>query len=92
VFGKRCYGARILLAFAFLLFSSCALSQTTPQREAEYRTVTRVVDGDTVVLENGERVRLIGVDTPENKDPQKPVEYFSQEATEFTKRIVEGKK
>jgi micrococcal nuclease len=44
------------------------------------------------VLENGERVRLIGVDTPENKDPQKPVEYFSQEATEFTKRIVEGKK
>lgn len=28
-------------------------------------TVTRVIDGDTVVLANGERVRLLGIDTPE---------------------------
>lgn len=29
--------------------------------------VTKVVDGDTLHLENGDRVRLIGVDTPESK-------------------------
>jgi micrococcal nuclease len=51
----------------------------------------RVVDGDTLLLTNGEYVRLIGVDTPETKHPQKPVEYFGKEAYLFTKRIVEGK-
>ena len=50
----------------------------------------RVVDGDTIILSNGERVRLIGVDTPETKHPNKPVEYFGKEASAFTKRMVEG--
>jgi len=54
--------------------------------------VKRVIDGDTVELENGETVRLIGVDTPELYDERKPVMYFAQEASEFTKRIAEGKK
>jgi endonuclease YncB( thermonuclease family) len=31
--------------------------------------VERVIDGDTLVMENGERVGLIGVDTPETKHP-----------------------
>ena len=53
--------------------------------------VKRVVDGDTLLLTNGERVRLIGVDTPETKHPQKPVQYFGKEAYLFTKRMVEGK-
>jgi len=47
-----------------------------------------VVDGDTLVVENKERVRLIGVDTPETKHPNKPVEYYGKEATAFTKRMV----
>jgi len=40
--------------------------------------VQRVVDGDTLLLGTGERVRLIGLDTPETKHPNKPVEYFSK--------------
>ena len=36
-------------------------------------TVQRIVDGDTLVLENGEKVRLIGIDTPEKGE-----EYFSE--------------
>jgi micrococcal nuclease len=42
-------------------------------------------------LSNGERVRLIGVDTPETKHPKKPVEYYGKEASAFTKKMVEGK-
>jgi endonuclease YncB( thermonuclease family) len=53
--------------------------------------VTRVIDGDTLQLSRGEKVRLIGVDTPETKDPRKPVQYFGKEATAFTKHLVEGK-
>lgn len=61
----------------------------------ELATVTRVVDGDTIVVElNGriERVRLVGVDTPETVHPQKPVERFGKEAAAFTKRLAEGKR
>ena len=34
---------------------------------------------------------MIGVDTPETKHPQKPVEYYGREATAFTKKMVQGK-
>jgi len=50
-----------------------------------------VIDGDTIVLESGEKVRLIGVDTPELHHPKKPVQYYAKEAKEFTKSLVEGK-
>jgi len=56
-----------------------------------FQTCTEVIDGDTIVLNNTEKVRLIGVDTPETKHPQKPVEYFGKEASAFTKKILEGK-
>ena len=51
----------------------------------------RVVDGNTIILSNVERVRHIGVKTPETKHPRKPFEYYGKEATAFTKKMVEGK-
>jgi micrococcal nuclease len=54
-------------------------------------TVVAVVDGDTVDLAFGdddERVRLIGIDTPETKRPDEPVECFGPEATAFTERLL----
>ena len=66
-----------------LLFTACTNSQIL--------ICARVIDGDTIVLSNGEKVRLIGVDTPETKHSQKPVEYYGKEATAFTKRMVGGK-
>ena len=55
------------------------------------RLCTRVVDGDTLQLEGGERVRLIGVDTPESVAPNRPREYYGSEAAEFTRKLTEGK-
>ncbi len=52
--------------------------------------VDRVVDGDTLVLANQHRVRLIGADTPETVRPNHPVEPWGPEATEFTRRFVAG--
>jgi micrococcal nuclease len=54
--------------------------------------IERVVDGDTLVLAGGDRVRLIGVDTPETHHPTKPVQPFGPEAYEFTRGKVEGKR
>lgn len=59
---------------------------------AAWRTVVRVVDGDTLVLDGGERVRLIGVDTPESVDPRRPVQHFGKEASAFTRRLIEGRR
>lgn len=48
--------------------------------------VTKVIDGDTIVLENGEHVRYIGMDAPEKGRP-----YYTEAARE-NKRLVGGKK
>ena len=53
--------------------------------------VARVVDGDTVVLEDGQKVRLLGIDTPETKHPDRPVEKGGEEAKNYLKKRVEGK-
>ncbi len=57
----------------------------------EYYNVVRVIDGDTIELEQIGTVRLIGVDTPETVHPSKPVEYFGKEASAFLRQLVEGK-
>ena len=58
----------------------------------ERRAVVRVVDGDTLLLDGGERVRLIGVDTPETVRPDWPQERFGNEASAFTRRMAERKR
>jgi micrococcal nuclease len=55
----------------------------------EPRLCIRVIDGDTLELEGGERVRLIGVNTPESVDPRRPVEPYGKEAAAFTRRLAE---
>lgn len=54
--------------------------------------VERVVDGDTLLLASGRRVRLLGVDTPETKHPTRPPEPWGDEASAFTRRLVEGRR
>ena len=67
--------------------------------------VTRAVDGDTLVLETKERVRLIGIDTPEmheseklfrdaerTKQDVKTIQALGRRAYEFTRNLVEGKR
>jgi len=58
----------------------------------ETAIVERVVDGDTIVLDTGETVRYIGIDTPETVDPRREVQCFGKEASEKNKELVLGKK
>jgi micrococcal nuclease len=56
--------------------------------------VIRVVDGDTIVVAlegRQERVRYIGIDTPESVDPRSPVECYGKEAAAENQRLVGGK-
>jgi micrococcal nuclease len=81
--------AGLVLVALFAAFTN-PRDEVVTSADREY--VQRVVDGDTLLLGNGERVRLIGVDTPETKHPDKPIEYFGKEAAAFTKRLAEGKR
>jgi micrococcal nuclease len=65
---------------------------STPAQTSDLREVVRVVDGDTLLLDRNERVRLIGVNTPESVDPRRPVERFGKEAADFTRSLAEGKR
>jgi micrococcal nuclease len=58
----------------------------------EWTFCTRVVDGDTIVIENDERVRYIGIDTPETVHPRIGVEPFGPEASAVNKALVEGRR
>lgn len=53
--------------------------------------VVEVIDGDTVVLDSGETVRYIGIDTPETKHPRRGVQCFGKQATEKNTELVLGK-
>jgi len=57
----------------------------------EQVTIARVIDGDTVVTLKGERIRYIGIDTPETVHPYKDIEFYGQEASNKNKALVEGK-
>lgn len=58
---------------------------------SEGTLVTRVVDGDTIEVEGGQRIRYIGIDTPETVHPNVKTECFGQAASAKNKELVEGK-
>ncbi|MEJ8545421.1 thermonuclease family protein [Brevibacillus borstelensis] len=78
-----------LVIVAFLLYACGAPEQPKPNGEIT-ATVKRVVDGDTFEIGTGEKVRLIGVDTPETVKPNHPVEPYGKEASNFTKELLTG--
>jgi micrococcal nuclease len=108
----------LFLALAVVLLAlGCDLSKVTFTDEgkvslpfgASYNyediLVTRAVDGDTLKLESGERVRLIGIDTPEMHESEKlyrdskrsgqdiaTIQSLGRKAYKFTRELVEGKR
>jgi len=54
--------------------------------------VERVYDGDTLKLDNGEKVRLLGINTPEVGGGRKPEEAGGQRAREWLKAKLEGRR
>jgi len=83
----------IVLAVAGLLLAGCghaSAGRTAPATPGA-ATVERVVDGDTIVVHvsgRRERVRLVGIDTPESVKPNTPVQCFAVQASNRTKALL----
>ncbi|MCO6048047.1 thermonuclease family protein [Aeoliella sp. ICT_H6.2] len=87
----RVYWWVVVLAVVLVLrvlYSSQHVPAQEALAEGRHR-VARVVDGDTLKLVTGQRIRLQGVDTPETVRPDYPVEPWGPEATAFTKQFVD---
>jgi micrococcal nuclease len=88
--------ARNHVALTAVLFSSllfgCAQKQSTLAPDGRvHGVITHVTDGDTVAVRFGsttEKIRLIGVDTPETKHPTKPVGCWGPEASAYTTALL----
>jgi micrococcal nuclease len=86
---KNFFVVILLINFIFML-----------QSEMIEAFVYKHVDGDTLYIQienppgflnETEKVRMIGIDTPETVHPQKPVEFFGKEASEYTKSMLLNK-
>lgn len=56
---------------------------------SDVHIVKRVIDGDTIILDDGRHIRLIGVDAPEVDSPYEKAEPFGKESRDYMKRLVE---
>jgi micrococcal nuclease len=105
----RIINAAVFALVAFIYFGARSFVFTSDQKSfpADHGRymISRVVDGDTVVLSDGRKVRLIGIDTPEVyfsekllKDSKKSgqdidtIQALGKRASEFTKKLCLGKK
>lgn len=70
-----------------LVIASGAAAQPGPRERTA--TLAEVSDGDTMVLADGTRVRLIGIDTPETQHPEFGDECYGEAATRFVRTLLE---
>ncbi|MCR4312013.1 MAG: thermonuclease family protein [Candidatus Uhrbacteria bacterium] len=89
-------GFVVVVMLVILWFIDPTIVEMIDEVTETYRTdgaVIRVVDGDTVVVAQGDddvTVRIIGINTPETVDPRRAVECFGQEASDAAKTLLEG--
>jgi len=81
---------RVLIVLLFTI-SAAVLSADSVYSESWYR-IRWINDGDTVILEDGRRIRYIGIDTPELAHEDRKAEPFGEAAGRFNRQMVFNKK
>ena len=98
-------GFQLFLLVLLMAVSGCQLPSEldglplseTEHNQSESRNgkVLRVIDGDTLLVDvegSKEKVRLIGVNTPETRHPEIGAQYFGKEASRYTEGRLQGKR
>lgn len=110
LFGKIFITSIVLIllgyfSYVYIIPKLSEHEQKQVSRDREKAFIKRVIDGDTYELENRERVRALGIDTPEKYESnkldrdaertgqdKKTIKRLGQLATEYVKDLLEGKK
>jgi len=71
--------------FAIVLLLAVSLLPLACREPSDTAKVTRVIDGDTIIIEGGYHVRYIGIDAPESG------EFYYLEAKQINEGLVAGK-
>ena len=90
------YQRIILILLIILMLIASELSGQNPNFSYPYNYsktayVSRVIDGDTFVLSDSQRVRMLGVDCPEAARFSKAAEPFAEQSTALIKSLIEHK-
>ncbi len=77
------------ISFYYILLFVCLFIWLFPKQiqSSESAQVISVIDGDTIILSDGQHVRYLGIDAPERAG-KGPAEFLAQEATQFNRRLV----
>lgn len=97
-FRKTSWGLALFFTILVITLTYTLLNtdifNTQIETSSTARKIVKVIDGDTIEVAKGntrEKVRLIGINTPETVDPRKKVECFGREASNELKRLLDGK-
>lgn len=80
-----------LIIFTFPFFGCFVSDSDENELIWESAIVSKVIDGDTIQLENGKIIRYLDINTPELNHPSNGLECYAEEAKELNKKYVEGK-
>ncbi len=92
---RAAFAVLAAIVAAILLRAAPQDPPPTSVQSGDTLEVKTVYDGDTIAVVRGstlEKVRLLGIDTPETKDPRKPVQCFGKEASDRTKALLTGRR
>lgn len=97
--------AFLILVFLYIINKKGKESNDIDSGTDLYSVVERVIDGDTFELSDGNKVRLLGIDTPEKYESgklerdsetsgkdKKTIKKLGKIASDYVKNFVEGKK
>lgn len=80
------------LVGAFLLFATSVFFSAVFADAPQIVKVRHVLDGDTVILENSDKVRLLGINAPEKEFEERSAQPYSLEALLSLREMTEGKR
>ncbi|SHH32837.1 Endonuclease YncB, thermonuclease family [Anaerosphaera aminiphila DSM 21120] len=83
---SACFLNVVLILILSLFLTGC--ERENIKADYEIVTVSQVIDGDTIRTSQGEKIRLIGINTPESKNNK---EEFGEEAYLYVRDLIEGK-
>lgn len=83
----------LVVGLAYYFVELPTASHINPSQSEVFK-VDKVLDGDTLEITRygrAEKIRMIGIDTPETVDPRKPEQCFGAQASDYTKNLLSGR-